>query len=82
MSALIATRSTLPAGGGPFALDTLTTGVFLSAQPDHRVAVGADRGRHLPLAHHEVWMMPAGAEGLCLCDAPLDRVTVAVGPRC
>lgn len=67
-----------PAGGGPFALTELTIGVFRTSQPDHRLSVGTDKAKRLPLTAGEGWIMPAGAEGLCRYEAPLDALTVTV----
>lgn len=78
MSLIAATRMVLSPGGGPFALPRLTLGVFLGDQPTHRLAVGEDRPRPTPLSAGQGWLLPAGAEGLCEFDAPLEVLTVAV----
>ncbi|MEM1312930.1 MAG: AraC family transcriptional regulator [Pseudomonadota bacterium] len=78
MPSLIASSASLPAGGGAYALEALTIGVFLTDQAGHRLSVGADRLRHAPLRRHEGWILPAGAEGVCRYDAPLDLATVSV----
>lgn len=78
MSGLLAHRSSLPPGGGPYGLERLSIGVFLTAQPDHRLSLGADRRRHLPLDRHQGWILPAGAEGQCEFDAALDLAMVAL----
>ncbi|MEM6487734.1 MAG: AraC family transcriptional regulator [Pseudomonadota bacterium] len=78
MARLLATTASLPAGGGAYALPTLTVGVFLTDQPDHRIAVGRDRLRTVPLARLQGWILPAGAEGTCAFDAPLDVATVSL----
>ncbi|MEM8555200.1 MAG: AraC family transcriptional regulator [Pseudomonadota bacterium] len=69
-------HTNLPAGGGPFALDRVTVGVFLTDQPNHRLAVGSDRTIDAPLKRNEGWVLPAGSEGLCLFENNLDLVTV------
>ncbi|MEM8820120.1 MAG: AraC family transcriptional regulator [Pseudomonadota bacterium] len=81
MSGLVAQRINLPAGGGPYALPRLTIGVFLTDQPSHRLTLGSDRRRHLPLKRQEGWILPAGAEGLCEFDAALDFATVSLPPE-
>lgn len=78
MSSIIATTASLPAGGGAYALDALTIGVFLTDEASHRLSIGGDRARVVPLKRNEGWILPAGAEGLCEYDAPLDFATVAV----
>lgn len=78
MSGIYAITSTLPAGGGAYALPDLTVGVFLNDQPQHCLSLGSDRRRHLPLARHEGWILPAGADGLCEFDAPLDVTMVSI----
>ncbi|MEM6491375.1 MAG: AraC family transcriptional regulator, partial [Pseudomonadota bacterium] len=66
-----------PAGGGPFALPKLTIGVFLVPQPTHRWTIGGDRLRAIPLDRDQGWIHPAGAEGVCAFDDPLDFVAVS-----
>lgn len=78
MAGLVATTASLPAGGGAYALDALTIGVFLTDQPTHRLTLGDDRAREMPLRRREGWLLPAGAEGLCQYDHPLDFATVAI----
>jgi AraC family transcriptional regulator len=75
---MAAARAVLPPGGGPFALPRLTLGVFLVAQPAHRLALGGDRRSLAPLAAGEGWLLPAGAEGVREFDAPLEVQTVSV----
>ena len=77
-AALHPTLAHFPAGGGGFALPFLTVGVFHDAQPTHRLAVGGDRAAGIPLAAGEGWVMPAGGEGQCLYDAPLDVTMVEI----
>lgn len=81
MPDLLASRSTLPAGGGAFELPRLTLGVFLNDQPTHRIAVGQDRTTDRPLVAQQGWILPPGATGICEYDAPLDVMMVEVEPR-
>lgn len=78
MSKLRVTRADLPAGGGAYKLDALTVGVFQGAQPNHRLSVGSDKAAHAPLAAQEGWVMPAGAEGLCTYDTPMEILTISI----
>lgn len=68
----------MPAGGGAFALDRLTLGVFLNDQPGHRFAAGSDRANARPLTAREGWILPPGAAGLCTFDAALDVIMISV----
>lgn len=61
----------VPAGGGAFALSRLAVGVFLVDQTGHRIAVGSDRKRSVPLSAGEGWILPAGASGICEYDETL-----------
>ena len=79
MTGVLASQATLPAGGGPFDLGALIIGVFLSEQPSHRLSLGSNRARHLPIGRHEGWILPPGSAGICSFDAPLDLVTVEIG---
>ncbi|MBV6657765.1 MAG: helix-turn-helix transcriptional regulator [Devosiaceae bacterium] len=72
-----ATRLETPAGGGAFALDRLTVGIFLTDQPEHRFALGTDRPSAQPLMANQGFVLPAGAQGLCLYDN--DHSFLAVG---
>lgn len=72
-----ASTVSLPAGGGAFELPELTIGVFEDAQPTHRISLGSDRRMDIPIARHGGWIMPAGAEGLCLFEAPLAMRSVS-----
>lgn len=78
MAKLKTQRQILPAGGGAFRLEHATIGVFLGDQPEHRLALGADRAERIPLSAQQGWIMPAGAEGMCEFDRPLDFLTVSV----
>ena len=78
MSKLLAHKSHVPAGGGAFTLDKLTVGVFLNDQERHRLSIGSDKADVTPLATHQGWIMPAGAEGLCLFETDLKIVNVTV----
>lgn len=78
MPRLTTYRAAQPAGGGAFRLEETTIGVFLTDQPNHRISVGQDRSVVHPLTAHQGWIMPAGAEGLCEFDRPLDFLTVGI----
>ena len=78
MAKLTAQTTNLPAGGGAFRLEQTTIGVFLADQPEHRLALGSDRAEQVPLTAQQGWIMPAGAEGICEFDRPLDFLTVSV----
>ena len=80
MALVEAHSANLPSGGGAFRLDRLTLGVFLTDQPTHRLAVGSDRRTDMPLTRHQGWILPAGSEGFCEYDAPLDVVTISFDP--
>ncbi|MEM9781890.1 MAG: AraC family transcriptional regulator [Pseudomonadota bacterium] len=71
MARLSSTLLSFDPGGGPFAVDQLTLGIFLDDQPDHRIAIGGDRRAERPLTRHQGWIMPAGATGICEFDRPL-----------
>ena len=73
------TKMAMVAGGGDFSLPHLSVGVFLNDQPTHRLALGSDRRRDLPLAKHEGWLLSAGSEGICEYDDVLDVVIIAFG---
>src|SRR5262245_27083796 len=60
-----------PPGGGAFALSRLAVGVFLVNQAGHRIAVGSDRKRSVPLSAGEGWILPSGASGICEYDGAL-----------
>jgi AraC family transcriptional regulator len=81
LSRLQSLRAETAAGGGSFSLKQTTLGVFLVDQPSHRIAVGSDRRRHLPLKARDGWIMPAGTEGICRYDAPHEFLTVTVPDR-
>ncbi len=70
-------KQRLDAGGGPFALETVTLGIFGNAQTHHRIATGHDKAETRPIAAGGGWIMPGGAEGVCYFDEPLDLVTVS-----
>ncbi|MEM7775132.1 MAG: AraC family transcriptional regulator [Pseudomonadota bacterium] len=76
MAGLHLVKSLFPAGGGAFHLPQLSLGVFLIDQPTHRLAVGSDRREHLPLKKFEGWMLPAGSEGVCEYDEPLEVIII------
>jgi AraC family transcriptional regulator len=65
-------------GGGAFALSDVTIGLFHVAQPDHRIAIGSDKTVTRPMAPDQGWVMPAGANGICAFDQPLDFTTVSI----
>lgn len=66
----------VPAGGGAFALLRLTVGLFLVGQDSHRLALGSDRKRHIPLAAGEGWILPPDSDGVCEFDAPHSYATL------
>jgi AraC family transcriptional regulator len=66
----------VPAGGGAFALPRLTVGLFLVGQDSHRLALGSDRKRHIPLAAGEGWILPPDSDGVCEFDAPHSYATL------
>lgn len=67
------------AGGGGFVLPRLTVGLFLVTQDAHRIAIGSDRSRHVPLAAGEGWILPSGSDGLCEFDDAHSWHAVQVG---
>jgi len=67
------------AGGGAFVLPNLTVGLFLVPQDTHRIALGSDVSRHVPLDTGEGWILPAGSEGLCEFDKAHSWQAVQVG---
>src|SRR5690242_7830413 len=69
-------RMEVPAGGGAFALPRLTVGLFLVGQDSHRIALGSDRKRHIPLAAGEGWILPPDSDGVCEFDAPHSYATL------
>ena len=71
----------MEAGGGDFSLPHLSMGVFLNNQPTHRLGLGSDRRRDLPLARHEGWLLPAGSEGICEYDDALEAVIIVFDER-
>lgn len=80
MPNLTATSISLPAGGGEFKLERLTIGVFRNDQPTHRLQFGNDATEDKPLVADQGWILPPGAEGLCLYDDSLDVMMVEVQP--
>jgi AraC family transcriptional regulator len=71
----------VPAGGGAFALPRLTVGLFLVGQDSHRLALGSDRKRHIPLAAGEGWILPPDSDGVCEFDQPHSYATLELaGP--
>jgi AraC family transcriptional regulator len=64
-------RLDLPPGGGTFAMRRPSIGLFLVDQDRHRIAVGSDKRRHIPLKAGEGWILPADATGLCEFDEAL-----------
>lgn len=73
----VATNKTvLPAGGGPFALSSLTVGIFLNDQPAHRFAHAGTLASSVPLRARQGWILPPGSEGICEYDQELEFVTV------
>lgn len=78
---LSAARLLAPAGGGAFAFDRLSIGVFLVDQPTHRIAIGSDAPTAQPLTAHQGWVLPPGAEGYCAFDADHEFVSVELAPE-
>ena len=78
MGKVVAQTAQLPAGGGAYALERVTIGVFLNDQPRHRLSLGSDSAIAVPLARNEGWVLPAGADGLCLFEDALQLRTVAL----
>lgn len=81
MADLGAKLTNFPAGGGPFKLDRLTIGVFRNDQPTHRLSLGSDKARTIPLKANQGWILPPNAAGTCTYDAPLEVMMVEVAPR-
>ncbi|MEM1371681.1 MAG: AraC family transcriptional regulator [Pseudomonadota bacterium] len=81
MVELIAQTTAFPAGGGGFLLPQLTLGIFGVDQPDHRFAIGSDRIRHAPLERQQGWILPEGAEGTCLYDAPMNVTMLSISSQ-
>ncbi|WP_246621488.1 MULTISPECIES: AraC family transcriptional regulator [Rhizobium] len=73
---LTAGRLDLPAGGGAFAIPRLAIGLFLVDQDRHRIAVGSDRKRVVPLRAGDGWILPAGSSGTCEYDDELSFLRV------
>ncbi|WP_246729128.1 helix-turn-helix domain-containing protein [Rhizobium leguminosarum] len=73
---LTAGRLDLPAGGGAFAISRLAVGLFLVDQDRHRIAVGSDRKRFVPLRAGDGWILPAGSSGTCEYDDALSFLRV------
>ncbi len=68
---LMAESFDVPPGGGAFVLPRMAVGLFLTDQPGHRIAVGSDRRKPIPLAAGDGWILPAGTSGICEYDAAL-----------
>lgn len=81
MPDVVSEKVILPAGGGAFALSSLTLGIFLNDQPSHRISQGSDRAVLRPLRKHQGWLLPAGSEGVCEYDEDLEFVTVSLDDR-
>ncbi|MCR4265054.1 AraC family transcriptional regulator [Nitratireductor sp. ZSWI3] len=73
---LTARRMDVPPGGGSFSLPRLAVGVFLVGQDTHRVAVGSDRKRLVPLPELAGWVLPPGISGVCEFDEAHSYLTV------
>lgn len=67
-----------PAGGGAFAIERVSVGVFLIDQPHHRFALGGDKRALRPLNAHQGWILPAGASGVCEFETDHRFVAVEV----
>lgn len=81
MADLNAILTSFPAGGGEFKLERLTIGVFRNDQPTHRIGLGSDKSKTVPLKANQGWILPPGASGICTYDVPLDVMMVEVAPR-
>lgn len=71
-----ATAFEVASGGGVFALPKLTVGLFQVGQESHRIALGSDRKKHVPLAAGEGWILPAGSNGICEFDEAHSYLTL------
>jgi len=78
---LKAERLETPPGGGGFAVPQLSLGLFLVDQDRHRIAVGSDKRRHIPLKAGEGWILPAGAAGICEYDEALSFLRLEIPER-
>ena len=74
-------RTAFPAGGGGFELPRVALGVFLIDQPTHHIAVGSDKRTHRPLQKFDGWLLPAGSNGICEFDEPLDALIIDFEPE-
>ena len=81
MGDLSAKLTQFPAGGGAFKLERLTIGVFRNEQPTHRLSLGSDHKKNIPLVADQGWILPPGATGICTYDSPLEVMMVEVAPR-
>lgn len=75
---MTARRDEAPAGGGTFAFDHVSIGVFLTDQPGHHIAIGSDRRAHRPLVADQGWVLPGGVDGICEFDTDHRFITVEV----
>ncbi|MEM6657837.1 MAG: AraC family transcriptional regulator [Pseudomonadota bacterium] len=78
MSKVVSNKTKLPAGGGDFALASLSVGIFLNDQPGHRFAHGSSRTIHKPLYKNQGWILPGGSNGVCEYDDVLEFVMVSL----
>lgn len=78
MSKVHANKTVLPAGGGAYALPSLSVGIFLNDQPTHRFAHGSTLTAPQPLRRNQGWILPAGSDGVCEYDDGLEFVFVAL----
>lgn len=78
MVGFIAQTTAFSAGGGEFLLPRLTLGIFHADQPDHRLSLGSDRLLHRPLLRNQGWVLPRGASGDCLYEAPMEVTMLSI----
>lgn len=81
MGDIVFAKTAFEPGGGAFALPDLTLGVFLNDQPTHRFSLGSDKRAPVPLTQRQGWVIPAGGEGICEYDDPLDVVMISFDRR-
>lgn len=77
-ASVVAGQFDAPAGGGGFAFNGLSIGIFLVDQPTHRIAVGRDARSVVPLSANQGWILPAGVEGMCEFDVDHRFISVEI----
>lgn len=58
----------MTAGGGAVMVFRLVISLFLVDQDRHRIAVGANRKRVVPLRSGDGWILPAGSNGAAVVN--------------